>query len=288
MPALSTQGERVKTEEITGLLDIWIKYAPPFAATVFIAFAIAIYVLWRTGSAHMLRLRVWNLAYGKDVAIDERIRSFIEGRTSLMAFRYVSGVSMRSLESARRLVKWLEDNDEDVSTIALAGQYFDREELRLNEKLPSKHLLLFLIFSMTLAWVAFTATGTLWFTERGYFSVKESGKRFSATATDIQSIGLYLASDRTTLNSQRCSESPIPKGEFSDKEAQLLCSFLLDSEFKPFVESAVRAQRAFLTVLVVFFGIGFAFMVMKIRQADCVLEMDRRLKRRARQSSFDF
>lgn len=279
----------MKTEEIVGLIDGLIKFATQFGGpTVFGALVIALYMLWRTGSAHMLRLRFWKIVYGKDIGPDEQVREFIERRTSLMAFRYTSGIPMRTLEGSRRLAKWLEDNDEDIATIVTAGQYFDREKLELKTTLPSKKMLSLLILSMVFVWVAFASSGALWLSDRGYFTLKQSGQWFSASATDIHSVGLYLTGERTVLIKESCNAHPVPKGAFSETDTGILCSFLAQPDIKEVIEKAVHEQRAMLMVLIALFGVSFAVVILKLRQVDCVENLNRRLREKVRQTSFDF
>lgn len=252
------------------------------------ALVIALYLLWRTGSAHLLRWRIWTRVCGKDHGLDEQVRKFMERRTSLMAFRYISGVPMRTLERSQRLIKWLEDNDEDIGTIALVGEYFDREELQLKANLPSRKTLWLLLFGMASAMIAFTLIGNTWFSDRGYFTLKQSGQWFSATATDIRSVSLGFMGESTTLNKEACAQPTIPRGVFSDADAVLLCSFLPQPEFSKFVEKAKNEQQIVLIIMAVMCGLGIAMMVAKLRQADCVFALKRRLENKMEQKSFDF
>ena len=92
------------TDAAVGLVELLGKLLAPLGGTALLL--ALIYVLWRTGSGHLIRHRLWRFVHGKDAISDEVVRQFIDDRTSLMAFRYGAGFPARTLEQARHLAAW--------------------------------------------------------------------------------------------------------------------------------------------------------------------------------------
>lgn len=148
-----------------------------------------VYSIWRTGSFHLLRVRLWSLLYGKDEISDDEIRAFIGGRSSLMAFRWNSGIGARMIDHAKRIVTWARDYDEDVYAIAMAGPHFDREELKLKEPLPNiKRPAITTFVGSILALILFFATAPILST-RAYLKIRDTGLWFSASTTEVHEAG---------------------------------------------------------------------------------------------------
>ena len=276
----------MKTEAAIGLADILGKFVlPPIATLLLIAF---IYVIWRTGSGHVMRHRIWRFAYGKEAIQDQVVRGFMEDRTSLMAFRYTAGIDVRSLETSRRLIEWLKQTDEDIGTIKIVGRYFDLEELKLKESpkpWPAFNGVLALACLVLILVASFNAPRL---TERGYFTLKKSGQWFSATAKDVQSVSIIPWAEPTVLTAASCREKPAATNEFSADDTKLLCSFLDDPELKKVVAEATQEQLKAIVSLVTVFGIGVVWAGLNLRQTAYLADLRKRLEKRATQMSLNF
>lgn len=276
----------MRPDAAVGLIESLGKILVPFGGTALLA--ALIYVLWRTGSGHLLRRRLWRFVYGKEAVSDEVVRGFIEDRTSLMAFRYNAGLSARTLEQARRLAAWLKENDEDIATVRAVGHYFDRERLQMKPDLPRKSKLYWWLAGLAAIWLVTLMVGGAWFSERGYFSMKKSGLWFSASESDVKGVNLLFRQERPQLTPELCRQAPPANGGFSEDDAAILCRLLLDPEAKSYVAQAVKEQRVLLGVVVVVFGGLFARVLMKMRQAGLAWEMERRLRVRSVQAPLAF
>ena len=94
-----------------------------FSALLFAAGLL--YVMIRTQSLHVLRVRIWQLIFGKEGVTDPIAKNFIEQQSSLMAFRLFSNLSVVSLEELKQLQDWAKSRD--ISLLQLSGiaRFFD-------------------------------------------------------------------------------------------------------------------------------------------------------------------
>ncbi|KQV99578.1 hypothetical protein ASC87_02440 [Rhizobacter sp. Root1221] len=272
--------------EFVGLFEVWAKYLVSIGGPL--AASGTLYVFWRTGSAHLLRLRIWRLVHGKAALHDATVRRFIDERTSLMAFRYSAGISVRSLEGSRRLILWLEDHDEDIADVRAVGRHFDREQLALTGPLPRQGRLIRALAVWALFWSVCITVSSAWFLERGYFSLKEGGQRFSATTEEVRAAGIHFFAEPASLTVEQCRQPAPETGGFSVHDASVLCSVLLDSDFARHIAKALLLQRTGIGFLICIYAAGVVGALMKMRQAKKALEMADRLRRRERQMVLPF
>lgn len=96
--------------------------------------------LWlRTQSRHVLLYRLWRLLHGSQPIHDPEVNAFIEEQTSLMSFRFLTGVQAKTLGTARTLIQWARLNDVAMQDIATCGEYFDPDLRQVRaSKLPSR------------------------------------------------------------------------------------------------------------------------------------------------------
>ncbi len=257
-----------------------------------------IYSIWRTGSLHLLRVRLWSLLHGKDEISDEEIRSFIGGRTSLMAFRWVSGITARTIDHAKRIVSWARDNDEDVYSIAVAGPYFDREELRLKEPLPRiRPRGITTLVCGTVALILFFATVPILST-RAYLKIRDTGLWFSASSTDVHEAGpSFLSSSRPffirpadsqPLTLEMCKTNKIPADAFGRAQSAVLCEWLTSADKDKLLAGYIKDQEKPVFVIVGLLGYFFVLAIVSTVRLQAAWNMKTRLDSRGKQLTLGF
>jgi hypothetical protein len=237
--------------------------------------------LLRTGSAHILRRRIWLLVYGKDAPADPTIREFVDDQNSFMAFRYSAGAGVRTLEQARTLATWLKDNNEGVHEVRVAGKYFDMEAMALAKELPSLKPLGWMLIVLIIVGTVTLESGAFWFTDRGYFRIKQSGHWFSASESDLRGLGPWPWSDPPRLSTSDCqAQTVFVLPGFDAEDRSIMCEFLVSPKVKPTVQSTIRQQVGILIYLGVLFACGLANIAWKVRRAYVVRGMAKRLEER--------
>lgn len=235
------------------------------------------WICWRTRSSHVLMTRIWRLVFGKSVMADRDIAKFIESRNRLVTFRFFSGIPVRTLTHAKRLIHWSTVNDEEIADIRACGELFNREACRLEEhRIPGRAM-------QFLQWlVTWTLTSALLFALAGYFTesavlqFKESKKWFflsEQTAIPLSGEG-GLSTKSCTERQARASAA----SSFSVEEATIICKVLADPENPANVRQYVTQQRflcapfAFIfayAALVSFFSFRRGYFASKMKERIC-------------------
>lgn len=203
-----------------------------------------VWVWWRTGSRHVLVYRLWQLVHGSQEISDPEVRAFINEQTSLMSFRFVTGIRVRTLEHARQLIQWTHRHDVEMRTVSLCGEYFDLDlrQVRVH-KLPSPQmqagkLLLFAI----VVFAAFVGMAGA-YTDRAILKFKESNRWFIMT-TDQARVAWPLGAN--TIQKGDCSaniSANAVRSAFTEKEVGLLCEVFSQDDSSKFVKEATKDQR---------------------------------------------
>lgn len=218
--------------------------------------ACAFVLLWvRTQSRHVLLYRLWRLLHGSQPIHNPEINAFIEDQNSLMSFRFLTGVQVKTLESARTLIQWAKLNDVEMQDIATCRDYFDSDLRRVREnKLPPRwqqNLKEGLTILALLATVGL-AVG---------ISVNDALLQFKATGhwlfLSTEKANVIWPLNAEVLKKSDCSEKSadtVRRTSFSESEASVLCSILMSSEASDYVEKIVKTQRLSFVLGVVFFA----------------------------------
>lgn len=283
-------------KELFTSLEEHFKSGELFAATALVV--AIVYSIWRTGSVHLIRRRLWAILYGKDEISNEEIRAFVADRSSLMAFRFNTGVPARTLEHAKRMVAWASENDEDLHCVAVTGDYFDREAMRLKEHLPRMGWRLALTYvAGCLGVFIFVAAAPSW-TARGYFQLRASGLWFSSKGTDVREAGpsifrasspwIGMPSDRQPLTIEMCKSGNFPADVFGRDQATLLCQFLNAPDKDKLIADDLRVQRRGGGVLLALFLSYFGMAVWSLVRLQAAWRMKKRLIDRPKQMPLPF
>jgi hypothetical protein len=225
----------------------------------------------------MSRLRLWRLIHSDNEVTNPTIQSAIHDLTSLMAFRYITGIRVRSLAFAMGLIEWAKQNQEDLATIATAGAYFDCEKLQLKDRLPTKRARIGIAVAVAFVTLVFYVIALIGLDSRAYFYFKDSGKWFTATTTEIQSIGVPLLRETIHINVERCRTKTVATGHYSEEEVGGMCELLSSSNLIERVTETVSMQRvsalSFMTILACLFFYLFSL----LKQAICIRDLEARL-----------
>ncbi len=203
------------------------------------------WVCWRTRSTHVLITRIWRLIFGKTAMADREIGRFIENRNRLVTFRFFSGMPVRTLAQAKRILHWSTVHDEAIADIRACGDLFDLEACRLREeRIPGRPLQIVQVLLLAGLAGAVILAGYGLRLDQALLQFKESQKWFWLSDTAAVPLGgKGLVSKRACLNDELPRTNPT---SFSDDEVGIVCKAFRDSDTPPFVEKIVAQQRALL------------------------------------------
>jgi hypothetical protein len=201
-------------------------------------------LIWmRTRSLHIPMYRLWRLFYGAKEIEDEGIRQFMADQSSLMHFRFMNGIRVKSLRECNKLIEWARHQDVDMADVAACGQHFDRQRCEIKQPLPSvrARIVWFPVFvgSAISAMVMVGAVST----DRALASFKSTERHFWLRTQDARPLWPL---DAPILRASECSKSTEHDldGAFTAEERQILCSSFTDAkDVANFVSRAVASQR---------------------------------------------
>lgn len=267
--------------DVVASIDWVLKIVSPAAIALA---AVVFYVSVRSGSWHMFRLRLWRMIHSEKSVPEACVQSVIDELTSWVAFRYITGINVRSMSVATRLIEWMRENKEDAVTIAVAGSYFDCEQLQLKEHLPQRGARRGLVLGIAVVTLTFYAVAVIGFSPRAYFYFKDSGRWFTATTTDIESVGVPLIHTTVRIDADRCQSKTVLTGHFSEVEVGQLCEYVVNPEMMDRVNKTVSEQRVSSVLFMTILGGLFYYFLLLLRQAICVRDLALRLQKKSTSS----
>lgn len=247
---------------------------PIFGVAIAIAIGIGVFFIWiRTNSSYSILTLLWKIVHGPSEKPEDLIGKYFESESSLIKFRFVSGINARTKKQAEELINWSIDKNESLQDIAKIKNYFDLENLCLiKEKIPTKRKSIFiaLIFLLSLLMTIPTTQGIR--SEKALLQFKESGKFFFATTESATTLNGELI-----IKKENCSTPPY-SFDFTKDEKISMCNIFTNNGQKSFIFESIKAQRILLTACL-FALIFLAFILMKeIRGIIKVNEIRRRIE----------
>lgn len=203
------------------------------------------WVCWRTRSSHVVITRIWRLIFGKTAMADREIGKFIENRNRLVTFRFFSGMPVRTLAQAKRILRWSTVHDEEIADIKACGDLFDLEACRLREeRIPGRPLQVFQVLLLGGLAGATILAGYGLRMDQALLQFKESQKWFWLSETTAVPLG-----GEGFVSKKACLDDALPRPNptsFSNDEVGIVCKAFRDSDTPAFVDKIVEQQRALL------------------------------------------
>jgi Family of unknown function (DUF6216) len=266
------------TPEIRNLFSV----AAPIALWLSLMVCFA-WVVWRIGSVHPIRQRVWRLVYGKAQIADPVIKAFVDERSDLMAFRFTAGLrGTRTIESARSLAAWLRANDEDASAVSLSGRYFDLENFRVrDERFPSDRKRAVIVIFATLTALLSLVPIILSAGNGALFRLTNSGTWFEAHPSAARVIAWPAWQRRPTLTVEACGGDQRAAAEatqFQVKDVGVVCKLISDPSAPQYLAASVTDQRIALAFVAGLLGLATCFILLPVIRVDAARQLAKRLK----------
>lgn len=202
------------------------------------------WVWWRTESRHVLMYRLWRLLHGSQPIGDPEISAYIDEQTSLMSFRFLTGVQVKTLASARQLIQWAKFHEIEIQAIRWCGDYFDPDlrEIRV-QKLPPVWIQSLKIAFTMLTFIAAMIGLFGAFTNEAVLKFKVTDRWFLMTSAEANVIWPFNAGSLQKSDCQANARDNASRTSFAESEVQLLCTMLASPETQGYVEKTVAPQR---------------------------------------------
>jgi hypothetical protein len=209
---------------------------------------------------------------------------------------------VRTLEHASKLIRWLKDNGEDVESVQRSGGWFDLEECRLKDPLPSKRLFWVLWVAIALFSVAAVYALSFAVDHRAYLKVIKSGTWFQISPKAEQAVRgapweLWWSSAESRpkpLLPEVCAKEgkdlkdALMPTQFSAEDASVICDLFRDAKAPEFLSRSLWLQRIPLAAIA-FLCIAFAYIPLRESiSIDAAHNMLRRIRTRSPQAELNF
>src|SRR5262249_48343261 len=151
--------------------------------------AVLVLIWIRTRSLHLPLHRLWQIVFGSQDVADEQIRRALEEERSLMQFRFMFGIQVKTIAACWRLLDWARQQNVELGAVAACGQYFDHVDCKVREKLPScgKRLIVRIVGVGVL--LAASGAGGLIQANSVLVTFKASNRHFLLTSTSARPLG---------------------------------------------------------------------------------------------------
>ncbi len=206
--------------------------------------SLLIWIWYRSNSPHLLLKRLWLLVNGGEKIADKKVGAFLDDQTSLVCFRYHTGLQPATLQQAQNIIDWCGQNDVPFETVKKCREIFDINELRLLvERLPSKKLM---ISSIVLAGLLAGCTGLLAVTiarSQAALKYNESGHWFWVQMDSATP--MWTLQDKPFYKSN-CAKQELrsPQELITQREVDALCTLFDSKDMPQIIDNAVKGQRA--------------------------------------------
>lgn len=224
------------------------------SAALFFALGL-MYVIYKTESLHMLRLRLWHWLFGRVPVIDSEVKSLIGQQSDLMAFRLFSGLRVNTLDEIHQLKIWSQSKGISLSQLSEITPFFDASHRRIKNPLFPKLLHLVVVW---LALVLAAASLFIGMERRVSIVINDTGNWYWVDMQGAQQtfFNLPLAPSRgKPLTPQQCNVEKAEQEIKADHDQVVLCSIWQNKTTPTPLQSMFTEQRAMaLYFLIIFFG----------------------------------
>jgi hypothetical protein len=266
--------------------------AGPWKSVVVLGVFVAL-VLWailRMGSIHIFVMRLYTLFVGKQRHGDSSIANFLDQRSALMRFRLATGIDARTVGHAKQLIKWCDDNDEEIGAIWKSGKYFDRQNVKIRDdmEIPANWKQVTWLFG-SIASVYATMLGVALMFGTGLLVTIKNDASSPHFALSAHQFWVPLRSS-AVIKIGDCDGGDMAVGQkvhISPTEASMACSWLKDPSLPAYLDDGLRKQRIAFSLPLMMLVWLFTYFTPKWISAGAAVAMRRRFTERAARTNAD-
>jgi len=219
---------------------------------------------WRAGSIHSVFERLWRLAAGKAEVTDPKLKRFVQEARDIEKFRFVYGLKVGSLMELHQLLEWMKASAISVASAQKARRWID---IRSPEVIatPPKNYFVWKVITGILLVALLVFSSEVLSLRSAILQTKATKVWFLMDNNTIK----HIMGD-WTIDLKICSkgfQDLQRTSQFSESEANSICSAFADNSLPQFVSNVVRLQRWFGFVFGVLAFVGLADTFLKIVSA---------------------
>lgn len=211
----------------------------------------AAFICWKAGSLHPISSRLLHLFIRRDDVEDNMIRKSLRDQAALVSFRVAHGVRVHTLEDAKSLITFSDNNNVSLRLIARAGRAFDQKKLSVVPKrVPSRILLLVPMVVLLLCFIAAAVLVVASASSSILVSVKATGTWVWLSENDARLA--FSPETTTTLRAGSCNQgrpSTLAHPGFMQDDVKVLCEVWQDPGISNYLVEELPKQRVTLLVL---------------------------------------
>lgn len=243
------------------------------------------YLCYRAESLHHIRLRLIRIFVSRRDLTNEKVNQQILDESSLLAFRFSTGVKAETLADAESVISFALSKNIPLSLIGRAGRAFNIPELSIREKLVPRTwqcpILFIIAFSFFIPSTLFATLST----ENNFMtSLKETGTKIWLTADHVSQRNGLFKGERTIEKNVLCTPAGpsdvtvIPTWP-SARDREILCELFSEPELSNLINEEVKAQRRTSIYLAVLLGGMSVFVFVLMMQGFAAQNLAQRLAR---------
>lgn len=210
-----------------------------------------LWALGRMGSFHIFVMRLYTLFVGKQRDDNSPIGRFLDQRSDLMRFRLATGIEARTMNHAKQLIQWCEDNDEEIGTIWRSGKYFDRSDVKIreDEKIPAQWKQTTWLFGSIVSLYIATLWTVFLFGTGLFVIIKNEANSPHFVLSTHQFWVPFRSSNVVTLTDCAVGNVSVSqKVHITPVEAATACSWLKDARLRQYLDDGLRTQRGMMSI----------------------------------------
>jgi hypothetical protein len=271
----------MQTSEIAGLAQAtldWLvnKGALPTLGVV----AVLLWTVARTGSTHLITMRLWQIVIGERKTAPNKMDDFLDQRDGLMRFRLQTGLRrVGTNKQAEGLVDWINRNDVDVDAVRACGSFFDPEMPGLRPKLPGVIGRLFVLAIAALFFYGALIQGVAIAVAPPFFKVNKTGHWYGVS--EERSFHFDLGSKSPRFAVAECTDrnALAAKTKYPKDDVDVLCDLLSSDKHQTYLADAQTSQSIGLAI-----GCAVSIFILALfmnleRQAGAAIRLRKKLDR---------
>lgn len=204
-----------------------------------------IWVALRTRSRHTLFYRMWQLVHGNQEISDPTIRAYVSEQNSLMTFRFIAGVPVKTLESAHQLIQWTKLRNVEMFVLRIAGDHFDPDlrQIRIQD-LPYRATQWMKVALAALSIPLAVVSTSIGFANSAVLKVKVTDRWLLMTDREARPLWPLITDP---IHKDTCAgdiNANVEKSKFTAQEVTVLCGVLKNESTPGYIAEAIKKQRS--------------------------------------------
>ena len=240
----------MQTSDIAGLAQATLEWLVNKGALP--TLGVVIVLLWtvaRTGSTHLITMRLWQIVIGARKAASSKMDDFLDQRDGLMRFRLQTGLRrVGTNKQAESLVDWINKKDIDVDAVRACGSFFDLEMPGVKSKLPGVAGRLIVLAIAALFFYGALIQGVAIVVAPPFIKVNKTGHWYGVS--EEGSFHFNFGSKSPHFAIAECSDrnALVSKTGYPKDDVEVLCDLLSSDRHQSYLADAQTSQSIGLAV----------------------------------------